>query len=70
MRLHSRKNVVFITNNDPIIEQKGWAAFHSRRESISGESSTSFPEDISIPYSGLEPESTRLQGQCHNHHIG
>ncbi|GFW87259.1 hypothetical protein TNCV_4313821 [Trichonephila clavipes] len=41
------------TNDDPSIEQKGCATFHSRRESISGESTTYFPEDISMPY--LDP---------------
>ncbi|GFY14150.1 hypothetical protein TNCV_3613391 [Trichonephila clavipes] len=58
----------FITNDVPRIEQKRCTAFHSRRESISGESPTSFPEDTAMPYSGFEPESTRLQAECHNHH--
>ncbi|GFX85550.1 hypothetical protein TNCV_3717211 [Trichonephila clavipes] len=47
---------LFITNDDPGIEQKWCADFHSRRESISGESSTSFPKDIFISYSGFDPE--------------
>ncbi|GFX45550.1 hypothetical protein TNCV_2740871 [Trichonephila clavipes] len=42
----------------------------SRRESISGESPISFHEDTSMPYSGFEPEPTRLQVECHNHHTG
>ncbi|GFX02554.1 hypothetical protein TNCV_728081 [Trichonephila clavipes] len=50
------------------IEQRGCAAFHSRRESISGESPASFLEDISMPYSGFEPEPTGLQAECHKHH--
>ncbi|GFY31825.1 hypothetical protein TNCV_4201341 [Trichonephila clavipes] len=58
----------FITNDDPRIEQKG--AFHARRESISGESPTCFPEDTSLPCSGFEPEPTRLQAEGHNHHTG
>ncbi|GFU33166.1 hypothetical protein TNCV_4156761 [Trichonephila clavipes] len=32
------------------------------------ENLTSFPEDTSMPYSGFEPEPTRLQAQCHNHY--
>ncbi|GFV32177.1 uncharacterized protein TNCV_1674651 [Trichonephila clavipes] len=56
--------------NDPSIEQKGCAAFHSREEFISSESLTSFPEDTSIPYSGFEPGPTRLQVECHYHHTG
>ncbi|GFV06575.1 hypothetical protein TNCV_2948971 [Trichonephila clavipes] len=36
-------------------EQKRYAAFLSRRESIAGESPISFAEDTSIPYSGFEP---------------
>ncbi|GFT08374.1 hypothetical protein TNCV_3423281 [Trichonephila clavipes] len=40
------------------------AAFHSRRESITGERPTSFPEENStMPYSGFEPELTRLQAE-------
>ncbi|GFV28072.1 uncharacterized protein TNCV_187481 [Trichonephila clavipes] len=58
----------FIKNDDPSIEQKECAAFHSRRESISGESTTSFLEDTSMPYLGFEPEFTRLQAECHDHH--
>ncbi|GFU59291.1 hypothetical protein TNCV_4198131 [Trichonephila clavipes] len=49
----------FITNDDPNIEQKGCAAFHSGRESISGGSPISFTEDTAMPYSGFEPELTR-----------
>ncbi|GFX06165.1 hypothetical protein TNCV_642121 [Trichonephila clavipes] len=52
------------------IEQNGCAAFHSRRESISGEGPTSFPEDTSMPNSGFEPDPPRLQAECHNHHTG
>ncbi|GFX18473.1 hypothetical protein TNCV_3370461 [Trichonephila clavipes] len=51
----SQKNTDSLTNNDPSKEQERYAAFLSRRESISGESPTSFPEDTSIPYSRLEP---------------
>ncbi|GFS52870.1 uncharacterized protein TNCV_341591 [Trichonephila clavipes] len=50
-----------------LIEQKECTAFHSRRESISGERRTS-SEDTSIPYSGFKPEPTRLQVECHIHH--
>ncbi|GFV82116.1 hypothetical protein TNCV_2790141 [Trichonephila clavipes] len=57
-----------ITNDDTHLEQKGCTAFHFRQEPISGESSTTFPEDTSIPYSGFKPEPTRLQAKCHNHH--
>ncbi|GFX91691.1 hypothetical protein TNCV_3682771 [Trichonephila clavipes] len=47
------------------------AAFHSRRESITDESPTSFPEEgTTIPYSGFEHEPTRLQDEGHNHHTG
>ncbi|GFW94284.1 DDE_3 domain-containing protein [Trichonephila clavipes] len=49
-------------------EQKRYAAFHLRRESISAESPTSFPKDTSMPYSGFEPEPIRLLAECHNHH--
>ncbi|GFX02603.1 uncharacterized protein TNCV_728571 [Trichonephila clavipes] len=45
------------------------AAFHSRRESITDESPTSFPEEnTSLSYSGFEP--TRLQAKGHIHHTG
>ncbi|GFT28876.1 hypothetical protein TNCV_3585741 [Trichonephila clavipes] len=40
------------------------------RESITGESPTSFPEDTTMPYSGFEPEPTRLQAEDHIHHTG
>ncbi|GFU97680.1 hypothetical protein TNCV_4455661 [Trichonephila clavipes] len=64
--------IFYDTNDDPSIEQKGCAAFHSRRESISGVSSTSFPEDTYtfIPYSGFQPKPTRLQAEWHIHHTG
>ncbi|GFV35727.1 hypothetical protein TNCV_1261771 [Trichonephila clavipes] len=53
----------------PVQCKKGCAAFHSRRESITGKSLTSFPEeDTAVPYSGLEPEPTRLQAEGHIHH--
>ncbi|GFX32268.1 hypothetical protein TNCV_1324691 [Trichonephila clavipes] len=46
----------------PAYNKKGCAAFHLRRESITGESPTSFPkENATMPYSGFEPEPTRLQ---------
>ncbi|GFX04607.1 uncharacterized protein TNCV_901351 [Trichonephila clavipes] len=55
------------------IEQKGCAAFHSRRESITGESPTSCSDkNISMPYSGFESKplgykprviSTKLAGR-------
>ncbi|GFV55122.1 hypothetical protein TNCV_2623431 [Trichonephila clavipes] len=47
------------------------AAFHSRRESITGESPTSFSEEnTTMPYSRFEPEPTGLQAECHIHHTG
>ncbi|GFV60255.1 hypothetical protein TNCV_134621 [Trichonephila clavipes] len=61
---------LYYTNGDPSIEQKGCAAFYSRRESISGEIPTSFPENTSMPYLGFEPMPTLLQAECHNHHTG
>ncbi|GFY20453.1 hypothetical protein TNCV_210851 [Trichonephila clavipes] len=37
--------------------KKGCTAFHSKRESISDGSLTSFPEEnAAMPYSGFEPE--------------
>ncbi|GFV59192.1 hypothetical protein TNCV_2339331 [Trichonephila clavipes] len=60
-RTQSQK--IFITNDDPSKEQKRYAAFLSRWESIAGESPISSPEDTSMPYSGIEPE-------CHNQHTG
>ncbi|GFW29028.1 hypothetical protein TNCV_2355861 [Trichonephila clavipes] len=55
----------------PAYNKKGCAAFHSRRESITGESLTSFPEeDTTMPFSGIEPELTRLQAEVHIHHTG
>ncbi|GFT25211.1 hypothetical protein TNCV_180901 [Trichonephila clavipes] len=68
--IQSHQNIDFITNDDSSIEQKGRAAFHSRWESISGESPASFLQDTSMPYSGFEPEPTRLQAECHIHHTG
>ncbi|GFW67058.1 uncharacterized protein TNCV_4030782 [Trichonephila clavipes] len=59
-----------ITNNDSSIEQKRYAAFQSRREPISGESPTSFPEGTCPPYSGFKPEPTHLQAECHDHYTG
>ncbi|GFT81115.1 uncharacterized protein TNCV_955041 [Trichonephila clavipes] len=59
--IQPQKNIDFIINEYPSIGQKGFSAFYSRRESISCESPTSFPEDTSMPYSGFEPEPTRLQ---------
>ncbi|GFU76959.1 hypothetical protein TNCV_4521151 [Trichonephila clavipes] len=51
------------------VSMKGCAAFYSRRESITGESPTSFPEEnTAIPYSRFEPEPTRLQAEGHIHH--
>ncbi|GFY35691.1 hypothetical protein TNCV_2619831 [Trichonephila clavipes] len=64
----SQKNTYFVKNDDLSIEQKSCGAFHSRRESIPGKSSTSFPEDTFMPYSGFEPEPTALRAECHNHH--
>ncbi|GFU87101.1 uncharacterized protein TNCV_430051 [Trichonephila clavipes] len=53
----------------PAYNKKGCAAFHSRREPITGESPTSFPEEnTTMPYSGFEP--TRLQTNSHIHHTG
>ncbi|GFW28954.1 hypothetical protein TNCV_202771 [Trichonephila clavipes] len=55
----------------PAYNKKRCAAFLSRRESISGESPTSFPEEkITMPYSRFEPEPTRLQAEGHIHHTG
>ncbi|GFV50168.1 hypothetical protein TNCV_146871 [Trichonephila clavipes] len=55
----------------PACNKKGSAAFHSRRESITGESPTSFPEENTTkPYSGLEHEPTLLQAEDHIHHTG
>ncbi|GFT75126.1 hypothetical protein TNCV_2244961 [Trichonephila clavipes] len=36
----------------------------------SGESPTTFPKETSMPYSGFEPEPTRLLAEWQNHHIG
>ncbi|GFU36283.1 hypothetical protein TNCV_559221 [Trichonephila clavipes] len=38
---------IFITIDDPSTEQKEYSDFHSKRESNSGESPTSVPEDTS-----------------------
>ncbi|GFW24285.1 transposable element Tcb1 transposase [Trichonephila clavipes] len=46
-------------------EQKRYPAVLSRRESISGQSTISFPRDTSMSYLGFEP--TRLQAEFHNH---
>ncbi|GFW82282.1 hypothetical protein TNCV_3817631 [Trichonephila clavipes] len=59
-----------LSNPRNSLEQKECAAFHSRRESTSGESPTSFPEDTSMPYSEFEPEHIRLQAEGHIHHAG
>ncbi|GFY00274.1 hypothetical protein TNCV_4710761 [Trichonephila clavipes] len=67
---HSQKSTDFITNDDPSKEQKRYAAFLSRRESISDESPTSFPENTSMPYSRFEHERTRSHAECHNNHTG
>ncbi|GFU63305.1 uncharacterized protein TNCV_661391 [Trichonephila clavipes] len=44
-----------------LIEQKRCSAFLPRRESISGEGPTSFPEDASMPYSGFKAEPTQFK---------
>ncbi|GFU79526.1 hypothetical protein TNCV_2915861 [Trichonephila clavipes] len=50
----------------PACNKRGCAAFYSRRESITGESPTSFPEETTtMPYSGFEPEPIRLQDEGH-----
>ncbi|GFW96629.1 hypothetical protein TNCV_2846861 [Trichonephila clavipes] len=55
----------------PAYNKKGNAVFRSRRESITGESPTSVPEENTTrPYSGFEPEPTRLQAEGHTHHTG
>ncbi|GFV74982.1 hypothetical protein TNCV_1870021 [Trichonephila clavipes] len=55
----------------PAYNKKGCAAFHSRGESITGESPTSFSEEnTTMPYSGFEPEPTRLQSEGHIPHTG
>ncbi|GFW62775.1 hypothetical protein TNCV_2625381 [Trichonephila clavipes] len=47
------------------------AAFHSRRESITGKSPTYFPgENTTMPYSRFEPEPTRLQAKDRIHLTG
>ncbi|GFU10188.1 hypothetical protein TNCV_3449701 [Trichonephila clavipes] len=66
----SQKNTDFITNDDPSKEQKRYATFLSRRKSIAGEGPISFPVDTSMPYSGFQPEPTRWQAECQNHHTG
>ncbi|GFT73486.1 hypothetical protein TNCV_4021091 [Trichonephila clavipes] len=52
----------------PAKNGRGMLLLLLRQESISGESPVSFPEDTSMPFSGFEPEPTRLQAECHNHH--
>ncbi|GFX02370.1 hypothetical protein TNCV_2285371 [Trichonephila clavipes] len=52
----------------PAYNKKGWAAFHWRRESIAGESSTFPEENITMPYSVFEPEPTPLPAEGHIHH--
>ncbi|GFX85295.1 hypothetical protein TNCV_2675701 [Trichonephila clavipes] len=55
----------------PANNRRGCAAFHSRRESITGGSPIPFPEeDTTMPYSGFKPEPTRLQVEDHIHHTG
>ncbi|GFU87695.1 hypothetical protein TNCV_2042791 [Trichonephila clavipes] len=49
------QNAYFFTNDDPSNEQNRYAAFLSKRESISGESPLTFTEDTSMPYSGFKP---------------
>ncbi|GFU73095.1 transposable element Tcb1 transposase [Trichonephila clavipes] len=48
----------------PAHNKKGYAAFLSRRESITGESPTSLPkEDTTMSYWGFESEPTQLQAE-------
>ncbi|GFV77599.1 uncharacterized protein TNCV_616191 [Trichonephila clavipes] len=55
----------------PACSKNGYAAFHSRRESITGESPTPIPEEnTTMPYSGFELEPTRLQAENHIYHTG
>ncbi|GFU40977.1 hypothetical protein TNCV_4645541 [Trichonephila clavipes] len=55
----------------PAYKKKGCDAFLSRGEYCTGKCPTSFPdENTSMPYSGFEPEPTRLQTEGHNHHTG
>ncbi|GFU20155.1 hypothetical protein TNCV_2557451 [Trichonephila clavipes] len=50
----------------PAYDKKECAAFHSRRESGTGESPNSFPEEnTTMPYSGFEAGPTRLQAEGH-----
>ncbi|GFT60100.1 transposable element Tcb1 transposase [Trichonephila clavipes] len=47
------------------------AAFLSRRESITGESPSSFPEeDTTMPFRIFKPKTTRFQAKDHIHHTG
>ncbi|GFX17008.1 hypothetical protein TNCV_2519841 [Trichonephila clavipes] len=62
-RTASATYIDFFNTSSFLKEQKRYAAFLSRRESISGESPISFPEDTSMPYSGFDPEPTRLQAR-------
>ncbi|GFW33492.1 hypothetical protein TNCV_2210271 [Trichonephila clavipes] len=64
---------VFLLNKRNILGEleKVCAAFHSRQESITGESPTSFPdEDTTMPNSGLEHKPIRLQAESHIRHTG
>ncbi|GFV54476.1 hypothetical protein TNCV_2865601 [Trichonephila clavipes] len=67
---YKQKNIdIFLQMMISAYNRKGCAAFLSRRESITGESPTSFSEgDTTMPYSGFEPEPTRLQAEDHIHH--
>ncbi|GFW42489.1 hypothetical protein TNCV_4256841 [Trichonephila clavipes] len=68
---YKQKNRDLLQTMIPAYNKKGCAAFHSRRESITGESPTSFPEENStMPYTGFEPEPTRLQAEDHIHQTG
>ncbi|GFW57605.1 hypothetical protein TNCV_2925241 [Trichonephila clavipes] len=50
----------------PAYNKKGCAAFHSRQESITDASPTSFPEEnTTMPHSGFEPEPTQFQAEGH-----
>ncbi|GFV94295.1 hypothetical protein TNCV_2267491 [Trichonephila clavipes] len=54
----------------PAKSRRDMLLFLSKRESISGESPISFPEDSYMPYLGFEPEPSRLQFESHNPHTG
>ncbi|GFT79454.1 hypothetical protein TNCV_604551 [Trichonephila clavipes] len=69
-QLMDHKYAGTIDDVELVLDQlKGCAVFLSRRESVKGENPTSFPEEnTTTPYSGFEPDPTRLQADGHIHH--